>query len=149
MTRAAGTIIAALALAALPLVLACGGAAADHAAHVASQQHGCPRDRVRVIGDGGHWQYWLDVCGRRRLYTTQGGRYEDITASVAASPPPPPPAPPPSPGEAALAAARVAHPECPEPTFARWEDHASARIDVCGAESLFVRAASGAFVEAH
>lgn len=59
-----------------------GSMAANRAAEVASQQHGCPRNRVRVIGNGGQWQYWLDVCGRRRLYTTQGGRYEDITSSL-------------------------------------------------------------------
>lgn len=64
------------------LIMACGGMASNRAAEVASQQHGCPRNRVRVIGEGGHWQYWLDVCGRRRLYTTMDGDYRDITHTV-------------------------------------------------------------------
>lgn len=66
-------------LATLP---ACGGMASARAEQIASMQHNCPRDQVRTIGPGGHWQYWLDVCGRRRLYDTQGGDYRDITSSV-------------------------------------------------------------------
>lgn len=79
--RLAMTVVIAVALGAV-LPGCFGSMAANRAADVASQQHGCPRRDVRVIGDGGQWQYWLDVCGRRRLYTTQGGRYEDITASL-------------------------------------------------------------------
>lgn len=78
MTRA---VIVAVALGALAYA-ACGNMAAAHAADVASQQHGCPRSQVRVIGDGGNWTYWLDVCGRRRLYDTRGGAYRDVTSTV-------------------------------------------------------------------
>lgn len=67
---------------ALLILPACGGMAANRAAEVASQQHNCPRDQVTVVGEGGQWQYWLNVCGRRRLYDTQGGRYIDITGSL-------------------------------------------------------------------
>lgn len=67
---------------ALALLPACGSMAASHAADVAARQHGCPRSRVRVLRSGGAWTYWLDVCGRERLYDTQGGRYIDITGSL-------------------------------------------------------------------
>lgn len=59
-----------------------GRVAANEAARVAARQHGCPRDRVSVESDGGNWTYWLRVCGRRRLYSTRGGEYRDITDSV-------------------------------------------------------------------
>lgn len=71
--------VAVLALAVLP---ACGSMAANHAADVAAQQHGCPRSRVRVLRRGGDWSYWLNVCGRERLYDTRGGHYVDITGSL-------------------------------------------------------------------
>lgn len=74
-------VIAVVALGALGYS-ACGNMAAAHAASIASQQHGCPRDRVHVIGEGGNWTYWLDVCGRRRLYDTRGGAYRDVTNTV-------------------------------------------------------------------
>lgn len=69
-------------IAAAVAMTACGGMAANRAADVASQQHGCPRDQVHVIGPGGQWQYWINVCGRRRLYDTQNARYIDITGSL-------------------------------------------------------------------
>lgn len=70
-------------VAALALVSGClGSAAANHAADVAAQQHGCPRSRVRVVRRGGDWTYWLNVCGRERLYDTRDGHYVDITGSL-------------------------------------------------------------------
>lgn len=59
--------------------------AASRAADVAAGQHNCPRDRVRVISDAGSWSYWLDVCGRRRLYQLRNGQghdVQDVTDSV-------------------------------------------------------------------
>jgi hypothetical protein len=73
-------IAALLALLLLPACL--GSAAANHAADVAAQQHGCPRSRVRVLRRGGDWTYWLSVCGRERLYDTRDGRYVDITGTL-------------------------------------------------------------------
>lgn len=71
-----------IAVAAMALSGCLGSAAANHAADVAAQQHGCPRSRVRVVRRGGDWTYWLNVCGRERLYDTRDGRYLDITGSV-------------------------------------------------------------------
>jgi len=56
--------------------------AIERAMDTAALQHGCPREQVRLEGDGGNWTYWFDVCGRRRLYDTRDARYHDITSSV-------------------------------------------------------------------
>lgn len=69
------------ALVASVAVFGCVGPRA-HLEDVASRQHGCPRDRTHVTSSAGHWTYWVDVCGRRRLYSMQEGRVEDITSSV-------------------------------------------------------------------
>lgn len=76
----------ALRLAALAAVVSGAGCfgnlAGNRAALIAARQHDCPRDRVSVISDAGNWTYWLNVCGRRRLYSTRDGNYVDITDSV-------------------------------------------------------------------
>ena len=56
--------------------------AIDRTMSVAATQHRCPREQVRFEAEGGDWTYWINVCGRRRLYDTRDGRYQDITNSV-------------------------------------------------------------------
>lgn len=60
-----------------------GTMAARRSEAVAAEHHPeCPRDQVRYVRGGGHWQYWINVCGDMRLYSAQDARYEDITHTV-------------------------------------------------------------------
>lgn len=70
-----------------------GGLIRDQARETAAADHNCPVERVEVASDatvGGSYAYWLNVCGRRRLYRSQevtsagGGRnrFMDVTDSV-------------------------------------------------------------------
>jgi hypothetical protein len=65
----------------------CGAAIRGQAIDTASLDHGCPERQIRVTRDasvGASHAYWMDVCGRERLYryvaeTEYTGRFVDVT----------------------------------------------------------------------
>jgi hypothetical protein len=90
-SRIARRVLNAIAVAIL-LLAGCGGLIQQQARETAAADHQCPLGQVDIVSDatiGMEYAYWLDVCGRRRLYRYQdsgstygGGRFLDATSSV-------------------------------------------------------------------